>query len=130
MYLATCRLWCRPIDSAEKVAAAAEAIEGMLEDGLIVISGADVVRLVRSQSVTGGIRCSTRKPLRFFGFAFRRWIRDHGTPLYEAIVAKCRESQIACATVFRGLEGYGETAEMHRGPSDPQRPADCHYRCR
>jgi PII-like signaling protein len=35
-------------------------------------------------------------------------------PLYEAIVAKCRELKIAGATVFRGLEGYGETAEMHR----------------
>jgi hypothetical protein len=34
--------------------------------------------------------------------------------LYEALVAKCRELKIAGATVFRGLEGYGETAEMHR----------------
>ncbi|PWT97693.1 MAG: hypothetical protein C5B51_30890 [Terriglobia bacterium] len=37
------------IDTAEKIAAAAEAIEGMLEDGLIVISDAEVVRLVRSR---------------------------------------------------------------------------------
>jgi PII-like signaling protein len=36
------------IDSPEKIAGAAEAIEGMLEDGLIVISDADIVRLVRS----------------------------------------------------------------------------------
>jgi uncharacterized protein len=35
-------------------------------------------------------------------------------PLYEAIVAKCREMKIAGATVFRGLEGYGETGEIHR----------------
>ncbi len=35
-------------------------------------------------------------------------------PLYEAIVEKCREMKIAGATVFRGLEGYGETGEMHR----------------
>jgi len=33
--------------------------------------------------------------------------------LYEAIIAKCREMQIAGATVFRGLEGYGETGELH-----------------
>ena len=41
---------------------------------------------------------------------------DHygGKPLYEAIVHKCREMKIAGATVFRGLEGYGETAEMHK----------------
>jgi len=40
--------------------------------------------------------------------------RHEGKPLYEAIVAKCRELNIAGATVFRGLEGYGETAELHR----------------
>ena len=40
--------------------------------------------------------------------------RYQGKPLYEAIVAKCRELKIAGATVFLGLEGYGETAEMHR----------------
>jgi PII-like signaling protein len=40
--------------------------------------------------------------------------RYQGKPLYEAIVAKCRELKIAGASVFLGLEGYGETAEMHR----------------
>ena len=28
-------------------------------------------------------------------------------------MARCRELQIAGATVFRGVEGYGETAEIH-----------------
>jgi len=40
--------------------------------------------------------------------------RYQGKPLYEAIVDKCREVRIAGATVFRGLEGYGETAELHK----------------
>lgn len=40
--------------------------------------------------------------------------RYQGKPLYEAIVVKCRELKIAGATVFRGVEGYGETAEIHR----------------
>jgi uncharacterized protein len=40
--------------------------------------------------------------------------RYQGKPLFEAVVAKCLELKIAGATVFRGLEGYGETAEMHR----------------
>jgi hypothetical protein len=38
----------------------------------------------------------------------------NGKPLYEAIVNRCRELKIAGATVFRGFEGYGETAEIHR----------------
>jgi PII-like signaling protein len=37
-----------------------------------------------------------------------------GKPLYEAIVNKCREMKIAGATVLRGLEGYGGTAEIHK----------------
>ena len=40
--------------------------------------------------------------------------RYEGKPLYEAIVNRCKELGIAGATVFRGLEGYGETAEIHR----------------
>jgi PII-like signaling protein len=40
--------------------------------------------------------------------------RYQGRPLYEAIVALCREIKIAGATVFLGLEGYGETAGIHR----------------
>ncbi len=40
--------------------------------------------------------------------------RHQGKPLYEAIIAKCRELKIAGATVFRGLEGYGDSADLHR----------------
>ncbi|HLK50926.1 MAG TPA: DUF190 domain-containing protein [Bryobacteraceae bacterium] len=40
--------------------------------------------------------------------------RYGGRPLYEAVVERARELGIAGATVFRGLEGYGETAEIHR----------------
>jgi len=41
--------------------------------------------------------------------------RYKGKPLYEAIVNRCKELKVAGATVFRGLEGYGESAEIHRG---------------
>lgn len=40
--------------------------------------------------------------------------RHDGKPLYEAVVDRARQFGIAGATVFRGIEGYGETAEMHR----------------
>jgi len=35
-------------------------------------------------------------------------------PLYRAIVEKCRELDIAGATVFRGIEGYGASTLIHR----------------
>jgi len=38
----------------------------------------------------------------------------HGKPLYEAIVAKCRELDIAGATVLRGIEGYGASTLIHK----------------
>ena len=37
-----------------------------------------------------------------------------GKPLYEAIVMKCRELDIAGATVFRGVEGYGASTLIHK----------------
>jgi hypothetical protein len=37
-------------------------------------------------------------------------------PLYEAILERCRALRIAGATVLHGLEGYGETAAIHRKP--------------
>jgi uncharacterized protein len=37
-----------------------------------------------------------------------------GKPLYEAIVAKCRELDIAGASVFRGIEGYGASSLIHK----------------
>lgn len=40
--------------------------------------------------------------------------RYDGKPLYDAILRKCREINLAGATVLRGLEGYGETGELHR----------------
>jgi PII-like signaling protein len=42
------------IDTAEKIAAAADVIESMLEDGLIVISDAEMIRLVRGSNATRG----------------------------------------------------------------------------
>jgi PII-like signaling protein len=38
----------------------------------------------------------------------------HDKPLYEAIVMKCRELDIAGASVFRGIEGYGASTLIHR----------------
>ena len=39
--------------------------------------------------------------------------RHDGKPLYEAIVLKARELQIAGATVLRGGLGYGHSSHLH-----------------
>lgn len=38
----------------------------------------------------------------------------NGKPLYRAIVEKCRALDLAGATVFRGIEGYGASTLIHR----------------
>ncbi len=57
---------------------------------------------------------SNFQPAKQLSLHFTESDRYQGKPLYEAVVEKCRELKIAGATVFRGLEGYGETAEIHR----------------
>lgn len=37
----------------------------------------------------------------------------HGQPLYHAIVQKAKELDLAGASVFRGLEGYGANSRIH-----------------
>lgn len=37
----------------------------------------------------------------------------HHKPLYEVIVEKARELNLAGATVFRGMLGYGATSRLH-----------------
>jgi uncharacterized protein len=37
----------------------------------------------------------------------------HGRPLYEAIVLKARELQLAGATILRGPMGFGHSSRLH-----------------
>jgi uncharacterized protein len=51
------------------------------------------------------------KMLRIHFGANDKW---NGKPLYQAIVEKCRELDVAGATVLRGIEGYGASTLIHR----------------
>ncbi len=54
------------------------------------------------------------QPAKLLRLHFTERDRYQGKWLHEAVIEKCRELKIAGATVFRGLEGYGDTAEIHR----------------
>ena len=56
----------------------------------------------------------TTKKAKLLRLHFGEADQYQGKPLYEAIVKRCTELRMAGATVLRGLEGYGETAEIHR----------------
>jgi PII-like signaling protein len=53
------------------------------------------------------------QPAKLLRLHFSEEDRYQGKPLYDAIVQKCMELRIAGTTVFRGLEGFGDTAEIH-----------------
>ncbi len=53
------------------------------------------------------------EPSKMLRVLFKEGDKYGGKPLYEAIVDKCRELHIAGATVFRGIEGFGHTGEIH-----------------
>jgi PII-like signaling protein len=40
-----------------------------------------------------------------------RW---HGKPLYEAILEEAQRHDLAGATVYRGIEGFGASTRIHR----------------
>jgi PII-like signaling protein len=40
-----------------------------------------------------------------------RW---HGKPLYEAVIEEARRQDLAGATAYRGIEGYGASSRIHR----------------
>jgi PII-like signaling protein len=102
------------IDCAQKIATAAEAIEGMLEDGLNCYLRGRNCAVGPQRKIGGGSRCNGSARWDPARSHISEADRDGGRPLYEAIVAKRRELKIAGVTVFRGLEGNGETAEMHK----------------
>lgn len=60
----------------------------------------------------------TVKPAKLLRLHFGESDRHNGKPLYEAIVDRCRELGVAGATVFRGLEGFGDIGELHRRRGD------------
>jgi PII-like signaling protein len=57
---------------------------------------------------------SDAEPSRLVRINISEGDRFGSQPLYEAIVRTCQESGVAGATVFRGVEGYGSTAGIHR----------------
>jgi uncharacterized protein len=53
-------------------------------------------------------------PARMLRIHFGEDDRWQGKPLYEAIVARCKELDIAEVIVFRGIEGYGSGSCIRR----------------
>lgn len=54
------------------------------------------------------------KPAKLIRILLSASDRYKNAPAFEAIVNKCMELGIAGATVMKGFEGFGDSAEIHR----------------
>ncbi len=104
------------VESAEKVEQVLPALYEMVSDGLIEVQDTTVVKHARR-----GPQPEPKLPheekrgravlLRVFMGEADKW---RGEPLYDAIVKRLRMLEIAGATVYRGIMGYGAKGHEHK----------------
>jgi PII-like signaling protein len=104
------------IETAAKVDEVLPTLYEMVTDGLIEVQDTTVLKAYRTAPAPEPARLHHRqqtqaKLLRVFLGEADRW---HDEPLYEAIVKKLRSMEIAGATVYRGILGYGAKGHQHK----------------
>jgi PII-like signaling protein len=105
------------IESAQKVDELLPSLYEMVTDGLIEVQETTVVKSAardRAQPTPKASRERTTgkaKLMRIYIGEADRW---NGEPLYDAIVKRLHMMDIAGATVYKGIEGYGAKGHTHR----------------
>lgn len=105
------------IESAEKVDELLPTLYDMVTDGLIEVQDTIVVKAANKEKSRSVARppherkAGKAKLMRIFIGEADRW---NGEPLYDAIVNQLRMMDVAGATVYRGILGYGAKGHTHR----------------
>lgn len=104
------------VETPEKVDEVLPTLYEMVTDGLIEVQDTTVVKLARKQAKPEPKPPHERKEgpaklLRVFMGEADKW---HETPLCDAIVKKLLLMDIAGATVYRGILGYGAKGHRHQ----------------
>ena len=104
------------VDTPEKVEEVLPTLYEMVSDGLIEVQDTNVVKNVRKLPKAGPKLAHERKDgqaklLRVFIGEADKW---HDEPLYEAMVKRLRMLEVAGATVYRGILGYGAKGHEHK----------------
>jgi PII-like signaling protein len=105
------------VERAETIERLLPFVHEMVEEGLIEVLDTTVVKYAHrgeSRAVKGAPHLELKgrgKMLRIYVGEDDRW---EGAPLYEAIVKRLRVMDLAGATVYRGILGYGASKRMHR----------------
>lgn len=106
------------IDTAERVESLLPTLYEMVGDGLIEVQDTTIIKSARAdRPAPEPARPSERK--RITGKMLRIYLGEAdraatGEPLYDAIVKRLRMLEIAGATVYRGILGYGAKGHTHR----------------
>jgi len=104
------------VETAEKVDEVLPTLYEMVSDGLMEVQDTNVVKHARKLPKSDRTLPHDRKEghakmLRVFIGEADKW---HDEPLYDAIVKKLRMLDIAGATVYRGILGYGAKGHEHK----------------
>jgi PII-like signaling protein len=104
------------IESAEKVDAVLPTLYDMVTDGLIEVQDTTIIKSAMNEQPDATRHPRQRqegkaKLMRMFLGEADLW---NGEPLYEAIVKQLRMMEIAGATVYRGILGYGAKGHPHK----------------
>jgi PII-like signaling protein len=104
------------VETPEKVEEVLPTLYEMVSDGLIEVQDTTVVKIARKPAkpepkLPHRRQAGPAKLLRVFLGEADRW---HDEPLYDAIVKRLRMMEIAGATVYRGILGYGAKGHEHK----------------
>jgi PII-like signaling protein len=105
------------IEAAEKVEELLPTLYDMVSDGLIEIQDTTVVKIANKDKrkpepkQSHQRKAGKAKLMRIFMGEADRW---NGEPLYDAMIKRLRMLDIAGATVYRGILGYGVKGHTHK----------------
>ena len=104
------------IESAEKVDELMPTLYDMVNDGLIEVQDTNVVKVANKDrpAPPKGPHTEKRGPARLMRIYMGESDMWQDEPLYEAIVKRLRLMDIAGATVYRGILGYGVKGHTHK----------------
>lgn len=105
------------IESAEKVDELMPTLYDMVTDGVIEVHDTQVVKVANKdrKAPPTGPHTEMRGKARLMRIYMGESDRWQGEPLHEAILKRLRLMDIAGATVYRGILGYGAKGHTHKG---------------
>lgn len=103
------------VDTVDRVNEVLPTLYDMVQDGLIEVQDTAIVKSVMQEKAGREVRPHTEvrgsaKMMRIYLGEADRW---HNEPLHEAILKQLRMMDIAGATVYRGILGYGTKHHTH-----------------